>query len=112
MISYNTKMLCLIVFTIGASGCSSGGGDSTNDPVINDPLIIVDDITNPGTTTTTEVTIGTETSDSFATPVVAVSSAQMDEYVINPLLAPIPSELASGNTADKSRRYVTNPLIN
>jgi len=107
MISYNTKMLCLIVFTIGASGCSSGGGDSTNDP-----LIIVDDITNPGTTTTTEVTIGTETSDSFATPVVAVSSAQMDEYVINPLLAPIPSELASGNTADKSRRYVTNPLIN
>lgn len=108
MISDKTKILCCIVFTLTVSGCSGSGGDE-----IGDTPILIDDGTNTDiTTTTAEVAVGTETSESFATPVASVSSAQMDKYVENPLVTTIPSELIDGNSNAHSRSYITNPLIN
>lgn len=101
------KWVCLVAFTaLAVSGC--GKSSSTDEVVVaeTDPLIVVDDPVDAEVTPTTEAT------DGIATPVVAVSSAQMDAFVTNPLVAEIPAELNGGSSTAVSRGYVTNPLIN
>ena len=51
-----------------------------------------------------------ETINGTATPVQTVSSAQMDAFVANPLLAAIPTELSGGAPVATSN-FITNPLM-
>lgn len=106
MTSKNTRMLCLLAFIVIASGCSSRDSDELTDagvsnddaPTTNEPIVI-------------EVVTVTDTTDSTATPVAPVSTFQMDGYISNPLLSPIPSELEGNAPAGLSNNFVANPLI-
>lgn len=93
------KLLCLLAFTLTASGCGNSGGDG-----ITDPQIAFDDVASTDVLATT--------SDGMATPVASISSGQMDAYVDNPLVTKIPTEINGGSSSASSGNYITNPLIN
>lgn len=94
-----TKMLCLIAIVLTASGCGSGNGNAED----TDPLISSDRVIS---------TNGAIISGGVATPVASVSSLQMDEFVDNPLVTVIPTELNGGTSTSLSTSYIANPLAN
>lgn len=135
MISDKTKMLCLIAFTVAASGCGERSDSSTGSSEITDPAIFIEDEVaavnttteanidpdNEGTAVDTTAVVNIEApgvadsleiSDGFATPIPLMTSGQMDAFVENPLSTEVPSELNSGITTALSRNYITNPLVN
>lgn len=97
-----TKMLCLIAFVLTASGCGSGNGNG-EDTDLTDPLISSDGVIS---------TNGATISGGVATPVASVSSLQMDEFVDNPLVTVIPTELNGSTSTGLSTSYIANPLSN
>lgn len=108
-----TKWVCLIAVVLAASGCGKSGGTGDTQGVENDdPQIVVDDVIDTDVAPIAEVTDTTEVTDATAVPVAAVSSAKMDAFVTNPLLAEIPAELSGATSIAVPRDYVTNPLIN
>lgn len=109
MLYEKIKILCAIVFALTVSGCGSGGGE---DGDIADPVALpLENTVNTEDTTTSELTVSMDTSESTATPVQPVSTVQMDAFVENPLVTVIPSELASVMATQSSTRFVKNPLI-
>jgi len=113
----NAKLFCLIAFALTVSGC--GGGDTSGSQVlVDDPLntgdtVVTDGIAGVGgdSTVITETDLSDmETINGTATPVQTVSSAQMDAFVANPLLAAIPTELSGGAPVATSN-FITNPLM-
>jgi len=108
MLNDKAKIFCLVVFALSASGCGSGSGGGD----IDTPQVLP--LENTGSddgVTTAELTVGTDTSESTATPVLPVSTVQMDEFVENPLVTPVPTELAKEMSVLSSNTYVNNPLI-
>lgn len=108
------KVLCLVAFAFAVSSCGSSDGNS-NEAGSESPgttvLPTLDDVVDTGDPASTELTTGTDTSAGFATPVIAVSSSEMDDFVINPLQSAIPAELSGGSTSTQPARFITNPLM-
>ena len=102
-----TRILFLMAFSLGVSGCSSGGDDGAG---ITDPVIPLED-TGITDSATTEIVTSTETVESTAIPVAQVSTVEMDEFVENPLAKVIPAELRDHSHSQSSAQYVSNPLI-
>lgn len=104
------RVLCLIAFTLTASGC---GNNNSNEPgaETTEPLILLDDALSTDGTTATELTVNTDTSDGLASSVTPVGSFQMDEYVENPLVTAVPAELNGAMSTSVSADYITNPLM-
>lgn len=114
MISHRTVAICLIAGAITITGCGGGEGTDTEtngtDPIITDDDALTDNdvVTEPDAEADNDVVV----TDSDATPVVPVSTEQMDSYIDNPLLAQIPAELANKPVNSPSRSYLINPLLN
>ena len=107
MISDKTKALGVVALTLALTGCLSSEGTDSNAPLIPDDDVI---LTNT-TVTTTEITNTTDITDGVASPVSAVSSAQMDAFVDNPLLVSIPAEAEGEASNASSSSFITNPLM-
>jgi len=109
MINDKSKLIAAVAVTLIISGCSSGdsGGSADSQTMLDDPIA-----GTANEATTPEVTVSTQTSTGLAVPAIPVSSAQMDAFVKNPLVASIPAELNGSSTNALSRRYITNPLVN
>lgn len=108
-------MLLAAAFTLTVAGCS--GRDNDEGSVVqgsNITITVPEDTTDTSnvTTTATEPTVSTETTDGTATPVAQVSSAQMDRFIKNALLAEIPSELDGSTTTAVAASFIVNPLLN
>jgi len=111
------KFIGLVAFAIVASGCSSSddsdqlpNDDSVN---LNDPepvVIVVTDNSEPPEVTD-EVTDDIDASEGSPTPVTPVSSFEMDEFIVNPLLTPVPPELEVAATTGLPDNFVVNPLL-
>ena len=120
MISVKVKTFCLMAIAVSVVGCSGSGSDSESGELV-DPQIVLDDVVTVDVATpdevvvddatTIEVTDNTVVTDSIATPVQPVSSAQMDRYILNPLLAAIPAELSSGSSIAITSKFTANPLM-
>jgi len=110
MIFDKAKLLCLVAFTLTASGC---GSSNSNEPgaETTEPLMLVDDVVSSEGATTSELTVSTETSGGVADSVTPVSSFQMDEYVENPLVTAVPAELDGTTSTRVPAGYITNPLM-
>ena len=112
MISDRTRILCLAAVVSVIGGCGGGGssGDSAAEQVAADGA--PGGIGAGGSSPSSEVDGATETSGGVATGVPAISSAEMDDFVKNPLVSAIPSELNDGTARVASSEFIINPLMN
>lgn len=112
MTSDMIKLLCVMAITLCVSSCGSRNDPSSSEDDAVTTVNTDDILTITSTTGSAEVIDGTETSDGIATAVPAVSSAQMDAFIDNPLLKSIPGELNGGTSTSLATSYIVNPLMN
>jgi len=117
MINDKRRIFCLIAFVFVVSGCISSSDDVTelDDVSTVDDVIISDDgvVTTEVTTEVTaeEALTASDATDATAAPVAQVSSAQMDAFIKNPLIAPIPAELQNNASAIAAQGFIANPFM-
>lgn len=112
MVSDRTRILCLAALVSVIGGC--GGGGSSNDAAAEQAAAdgAAGGVEAGDPSSSAEVTAAAETSGGIATGVPAVSSAQMGDFVGNPLASAIPTELNDGTVRGVSSDFITNPLMN
>jgi len=98
------KILSLVALTLTISGCGSNDGADDNQALVNDGT---DTLNGNGI----DVPSSIQTSGGTATPVPSISSAQMSEFIGNPLLAAIPAELSGSKSGSSSSVNIGNPLL-
>lgn len=119
MMTPKTRLLYLIGTTLTValtvSGCGSGGNGSNGSEVL-DPQAVGEEILDTTDssavvdTTTNEMSSINETTEAMPTVAPTVSSAGMDDFIVNPLLSAVPAELNGSSTTSLPSNFASNPL--
>lgn len=100
----NANAFSVVAIALAVSSCS-GDGEPNDFQGLDDSFAV-------SVSTASESTTGMEVADGVAMPVASVSSSQMDEFIVNPLLSEIPSELRNNITPTAASNFVINPFMN